>query len=121
MPTVVGSPIPSRTQERSMRTYVGGQEAANAFEFTELAYGFEFDVPMPDDFRQLFLGVPGETDEERAVRLVAAGDVLAELRDQNGIDEVSTLNALYAEQLMRAVPMKDRAVKARTPWSKKAA
>ncbi|MEU7291755.1 hypothetical protein AB0A76_00900 [Streptomyces exfoliatus] len=104
-----------------MRTYVGGQEAVNALEFTELACGFEFDVPMPEDFRQLFLGVPGESDEQRAVRLAAAGDVLEELRELSDTDEVASLNALYAEQLMRAVPLKKRAVTARAPWSRKAA
>ncbi len=104
-----------------MRTYVGGQEAVNAIEFTELTYGFESDVPMPEDFRQLFLGVPGETDEQRAVRLAAAGDVLEELRELSEADEVTMLNALYAEQLMRAVPLKNRAVTARAPWSRKAA
>jgi hypothetical protein len=104
-----------------MRTYVGGQEAVNALEFTELAYGFEFDIPMPEDFRDLFLGVPDETDEQRAVRLAAARDVLAELRESSDADEVSLLNTLYAEQLMSAVPLKNQAVKTRALWSRKAA
>ncbi|MEU2506001.1 hypothetical protein ABZ621_14955 [Streptomyces sp. NPDC007863] len=104
-----------------MRTYVGGQEAVNALEFTELAYGFEFDVPMPEDFRDLFLGVPDETDEQRAVRLAAARDVLAEMRESSDADEVSLLNTLYAEQLMDAVPLRNRAVKNRTLRSRKVA
>ena len=104
-----------------MRTYVGGQEAVNAIEFVELACGFEHDLPMPDDFRQLFLGVPGETDEQRAVRLAVAGDVLADLLDMSDVDEVATLNALYAEQLMRAVPLRKRTVPPRTSWARNAA
>ncbi|MFE9254101.1 hypothetical protein [Streptomyces sp. NPDC006879] len=104
-----------------MRTYVGGQEAVNTLEFSELAYGFEFDVPMPEDFRELFLGMPDETDEQQAVRLAAARDVLAELRESSDADEVSLLNTLYAEQLMSVVPLKNRAVKPRAPWSRKAA
>lgn len=104
-----------------MRTYVGGQEAVNIFEIAELAYGFEFEPATPEDFRELFLGKPGESAEERAVRLAAAVDVLAELQELSDTDEVSTLNALYAEQLMSVVPLKNQVMAARTPWSKKAA
>lgn len=104
-----------------MRTYVGGQEAVTALEFAELAYGFEVDVPMPEDFRELFLGAPDETGEQRAIRLAAARDVLADLRESSEADEVSLLNALYAEQLMNAVPLKSRVAATRTPWSRKAA
>ena len=104
-----------------MRTYVGGQEAVNALEFAELACGFELDVPMPEDFRQLFLGVPGETDEQRAVRLAAAGDVLIELRELTDVDEIGMLNALYAEQLMSAVPLRKRAATKRAAGARKAA
>ncbi|MFE5729297.1 hypothetical protein ACFQ7A_00055 [Streptomyces sp. NPDC056528] len=104
-----------------MRTYVGGQEAVNALEFVELAYGFEFDVPMPEDFRELFLGASDETGEQRTVRLAAARDVLAELREASEADEVSLLNALYAEQLMNAVPLRSRDTATRAPGSRKAA
>ncbi|MFD5424816.1 hypothetical protein [Streptomyces sp. NPDC127084] len=104
-----------------MRTYVGGQEAVNAVEFVELAYGFEFDIPMPEDFRELFLGMPDETPEQRAVRLAAAGDVLAELRESSDIDEVSVLNTLYAEQLMSVVQLRDGVTAPHPPWSRKAA
>ncbi|MEU2155445.1 hypothetical protein ABZ532_10590 [Streptomyces sp. NPDC019396] len=104
-----------------MRTYVGGQEAVSVLELAELAYGFELDAPMPEDFRDLFLGVPDETDEQRAVRLAAARDVLAELRESSDADEVSTLNSLYAEQLLSAAPLKNRAVKTQALWSRKAA
>ncbi|MFI6528778.1 hypothetical protein [Streptomyces uncialis] len=104
-----------------MRTYVGGQEAVNDAEFTEPADGAEPEMPMLEDFCQLFLGVLGETEEQRAVRRAAAGDVLEELRELSGADEVAMLNALYAERLMNVVPMRNRAVRAHAPWSGKAA
>lgn len=52
-----------------MRTYIGHQRALFADDFAELALG----TPV-----ELWLGVKGETDEERAARLDAARDILAE-------------------------------------------
>ncbi|MFI1183345.1 hypothetical protein ACH4UT_27875 [Streptomyces sp. NPDC020799] len=52
-----------------MRTYIGGQEAVTPDEFLELALG----TPP-----ELWLGVEGESEEERAARLDAARDILAE-------------------------------------------
>lgn len=53
----------------------------------------------PEDFRALFLGHPDESPEERAARTCAARDVLEELQEHNGADEIALLNALYAAQL----------------------
>ncbi|MFD4559369.1 hypothetical protein ACFWP5_34455 [Streptomyces sp. NPDC058469] len=52
-----------------MRTYVAGQEAYGDSEFAELALG----TPV-----ELWLGVEGESDEERAAREDAARDILAD-------------------------------------------
>ncbi|WP_369178029.1 hypothetical protein [Streptomyces mutabilis] len=52
-----------------MRSYVGGHQAVSVNDFLELALG----TPV-----ELWLGVEGETEEERAARLDAAGDILAD-------------------------------------------
>ncbi|MGQ4343798.1 hypothetical protein [Streptomyces sp. SAS_275] len=52
-----------------MRTYIGHQQAISAADFAELALG----TPI-----ELWLGVEGETDEERAAREDAARDILAD-------------------------------------------
>jgi hypothetical protein len=52
-----------------MRTYIGRQQAISAEDFAELALG----TPV-----ELWLGVEGETDEERAAREDAARDILAD-------------------------------------------
>ncbi|MFD5595873.1 hypothetical protein [Streptomyces griseorubiginosus] len=52
-----------------MRTYIGRQQAISAADFAELALG----TPV-----ELWLGVEGETDEERAAREDAARDILAD-------------------------------------------
>ncbi|MFC8223075.1 hypothetical protein ACFUTY_33510 [Streptomyces sp. NPDC057362] len=52
-----------------MRTYVGGHQAVSVNDFLELALGTPVD---------LWLGVEGETEEERAARLDAARDILAD-------------------------------------------
>ncbi|MEU7418682.1 hypothetical protein [Streptomyces antibioticus] len=52
-----------------MRTYIGGHQAVSVEEFAELALG----TPV-----ELWLGVEGETDEERAAREDAARDILAD-------------------------------------------
>ncbi|MEU8642049.1 hypothetical protein AB0C91_09035 [Streptomyces sp. NPDC048674] len=52
-----------------MRTYIVRQQAVSAEDFAELALG----TPV-----ELWLGVEGESDEERAARLDAARDILAE-------------------------------------------
>ncbi|WAU84875.1 hypothetical protein O1Q96_37405 [Streptomyces sp. Qhu-G9] len=55
-----------------MRIYIGHQQAISVEDFAELALG----TPV-----ELWLGVEGETDEERAAREDAARDILAENPD----------------------------------------
>ncbi|QIP71369.1 hypothetical protein [Streptomyces sp. VN1] len=50
-----------------MRSYIGGRQAVSESDFLELALG----TPV-----ELWLGVEGETREERAARLDAARDIL---------------------------------------------
>ncbi|MFI7347223.1 hypothetical protein ACIBSR_13215 [Streptomyces sp. NPDC049936] len=50
-----------------MRAYIGGRQAVSESDFLELALG----TPV-----ELWLGVEGETREERAARLDAARDIL---------------------------------------------
>ncbi|MFD4911982.1 hypothetical protein ACFWNR_01980 [Streptomyces virginiae] len=69
-----------------MRTYIGGQEAVSVNEFIELALG----TPL-----ELWLGVDGESEEERAARLDAARDILAEFPDLP--DHVSRVAAQVIE------------------------
>ncbi|WP_411576212.1 hypothetical protein [Streptomyces mutabilis] len=52
-----------------MRTYIGGHQAVSEDDFIELALG----TPV-----ELWLGVEGESTEERAARLDAARDILAD-------------------------------------------
>jgi len=52
-----------------MRTYIGRQQAISIEDFAELALG----TPV-----ELWLGVEGESDEERAAREDAARDILAD-------------------------------------------
>ncbi|RSN93747.1 hypothetical protein DMH26_24030 [Streptomyces sp. WAC 05379] len=52
-----------------MRAYIGRQQAISVEDFAELALG----TPV-----ELWLGVEGETDEERAAREDAARDILAD-------------------------------------------
>ncbi|WP_424644794.1 hypothetical protein [Embleya sp. AB8] len=68
-----------------MRTIVNGRLAVTSFEFTELALGVE---------PELFMGVDGESAEDRAARVDAAHDILTALRRED--PEL----AAYAEQLL---------------------
>ncbi|MFE9687017.1 hypothetical protein [Streptomyces sp. NPDC006285] len=52
-----------------MRTYIGRQQAISSEDFAELALG----TPV-----ELWLGVEGESDEERAAREDAARDILTD-------------------------------------------
>jgi hypothetical protein len=69
---------------------VAGHEAFDTFEFTELALGID---------RELFAGLADETDTDRAARLDAANDVLADLA---GDDPELTA---YAQILMHQAPV----------------
>ncbi|SEE97212.1 hypothetical protein SAMN05428954_4893 [Streptomyces sp. 2112.3] len=89
-----------------MRTYIGHQQVVNSGEFEELAFGFE-ESPLGMD-RELFLGpFEPETAQERAARLDAAADVLADLREQGERgDEIAAWDALYADALTAAAPLR---------------
>ncbi|MFF6785501.1 hypothetical protein [Streptomyces sp. NPDC012510] len=81
-----------------MRTYIGRQQAVSADDFAELALG----TPV-----ELWLGVEGETDEERAARQDAARDILAE---NPGLpDDVARIAAevieAHAPELFNVVPL----------------
>ncbi|GGO86699.1 hypothetical protein [Wenjunlia tyrosinilytica] len=76
---------------------VAGQEAITASEFVELAFGLD-EAPLGVD-RELFAGVLGESEQERAARLDVAREVLAELRASHPRD------AAFAEALMRSAPL----------------
>ncbi|MFE2681872.1 hypothetical protein [Streptomyces mirabilis] len=70
-----------------MRTYIGRQQAVSPEDFTELALG----TPV-----ELWLGVEGETDEERAAREDAARDILAE--NPNLPDDLIRMAAVVIEE-----------------------
>ncbi|MBW5484062.1 hypothetical protein [Streptomyces bambusae] len=90
-----------------MRTYIGGQEAVSVNEFIELALG----TPL-----ELWLGVEGESEEERAARLDAARDILADNPDLP--DDVSRIAARVIEarapELFNVVPLMQRPASRRT-------
>ncbi|MFC5027160.1 hypothetical protein ACQFX6_19370 [Streptomyces sp. DSM 41987] len=81
-----------------MRTYIGGHQAVSDTDFVELALG----TPV-----ELWLGVEGETEMERAARLAAARDILAD--DPDLPDRVSQIAAeaieAYAPELFNVVPI----------------
>ncbi|KJY36239.1 hypothetical protein [Streptomyces katrae] len=85
-----------------MRIFIGGHEAVSTDEFIELALG----TPL-----ELWLGVEGESEEERAARLDAARDILAEY--PNLPDDVSRVAAQViaanAPELFNIVPLPPRA------------
>lgn len=90
-----------------MSTYADGHEGVSTHEFGEWLYGLG--EPAPEDFRDLFLGPSDkhdESDEQRAARLEAAAEVLAELLEESETDEISLLNALYATQLSSIAPLR---------------
>lgn len=69
-----------------MKHIVAGQEAATVAEFVELALGTPVD---------LWLGVPGESVEERAARLDAARDIISD--DPELFDRVARIAATLIE------------------------
>jgi hypothetical protein len=81
-----------------MRSYIGRHLAATDNDFVELALG----TPV-----ELWLGVPGESEEERAARLAAAADILAD--DPTLPDRVSQVAAeaieAYTPELFNLAPM----------------
>ncbi|MFI1973008.1 hypothetical protein [Streptomyces cinnamoneus] len=83
-----------------MRTYVGHHQAVSAEDFVELALG----TPV-----ELWLGAEGETDEERAARLDAARDILADPEYSSLPDDVARIAAevieVHAPELFNVVPL----------------
>ncbi|WBB58480.1 hypothetical protein O7599_22930 [Streptomyces sp. WMMC500] len=80
-----------------MRAYIGCQQAVSADDFLELALG----TPV-----ELWLGVEGESDEERAARMDAARDILAD--SPHLVDEVARIAAEVIEthpELFHVAPM----------------
>ncbi|MEU6079572.1 hypothetical protein [Streptomyces sp. NPDC047108] len=80
-----------------MRTYIGRQQAISVEDFAELALG----TPV-----ELWLGVEGETDEERAAREDAARDILAD--NPNLPDDLVRIAAQVIEEnpdLFDVVPL----------------
>lgn len=97
-----------------MRTYIGGHQAVSATDFVELALG----TPL-----ELWLGVEGETDEERAARLDAARDILAD--NPSLPDDVSRVAAeaieAFAPELFNVTPLVCRPVVRPRPRARKGA
>ncbi|MGW6210899.1 hypothetical protein [Streptomyces sp. NPDC055109] len=83
-----------------MRAYIGGHQAVNDTDFVELALG----TPV-----ELWLGVEGESDEERAARLDAARDILAAPEYRDLPDRVSRVAAeaieAYAPELFNVIEL----------------
>jgi hypothetical protein len=81
-----------------MRSIVAGHVAVTATDFVELALGTPLD---------LWLGVEGETEEERSARLAAAADILAD--DPGMPDRVTRVAAeaieAHAPHLFTVVPL----------------
>ncbi|UUN27664.1 hypothetical protein [Streptomyces sp. FIT100] len=96
-----------------MKAIVAGHVAVTATEFVELALG----TPV-----ELWLGVEGESEEERAARLDAARDILAD--NPSLPDDVSRVAAeaieAFAPELFNVTPLVRRPVVRRRPRRGKA-
>lgn len=82
-----------------MRFIVAGHQALSASEFAELALG----TPV-----ELWLGVEGENEEERAARLDAARDILADPEYRDFPEDLLRLAARVVEEhpdLFNVVPL----------------
>ncbi|WP_328440566.1 hypothetical protein OHA71_32765 [Streptomyces sp. NBC_00444] len=93
-----------------MRTYIGLQQAVSAEDFAELALG----TPL-----ELWLGVEGENEMERAARLDAARDILADPEYRSLPDHVTRIAAemieTHAPELFNIVPLARPARRRRGP------
>ncbi|MFK4068717.1 hypothetical protein [Streptomyces sp. NPDC029674] len=81
-----------------MRAYIGGHQAVSIDDFIELALG----TPV-----ELWLGEEGETEEERAARLDAARDILADnpgMADGTARVAAEVIEA-YASDLFNITPL----------------
>ncbi|MFB7307825.1 hypothetical protein [Streptomyces sp. NPDC056192] len=96
-----------------MRAFIGGHEVVSDTDFVELALG----TPV-----ELWLGVEGESEMERAARMDAARDILADNPDFP--DRVSRVAAeaieVFAPQLFDVVSL-PRPIARRRPSRKAAA
>ncbi|WP_030955405.1 hypothetical protein [Streptomyces sp. NRRL S-481] len=83
-----------------MHTYIGRHQAVSAEDFAELALG----TPV-----ELWLGVEGESEMERAARMDAARDILADPEYRNLPDDVARIAAevieAHAPELFNVVPL----------------
>jgi hypothetical protein len=83
-----------------LRTFVAGHEALTASEFVELALG----TPV-----ELWLGAEGESESERAARLDAARDILADPEYRSLPDDVARITVevieAHAPELFNVVPL----------------
>ncbi|MFD8570925.1 hypothetical protein [Streptomyces sp. NPDC059639] len=84
-----------------MRTYIGGHQAVSDIDFVELALG----TPV-----ELWLGVEDESEMDRAARLDAARDILAENPDfpDHAIRVAAEVIEEHAPELFNVVPMARR-------------
>ncbi|WP_326650968.1 hypothetical protein [Streptomyces sp. NBC_01750] len=97
-----------------MRTIVAGHVAVTATEFVELALGTPLD---------LWLGVEGESELERAAREDAARDILAdspELADRVSAVAAEAIEA-FAPELFNVVPLTRPAGRRQSRAGKRAA
>ncbi|WP_049568247.1 hypothetical protein [Streptomyces sp. SBT349] len=89
-----------------MRSFIGTSEVLTPDDFIELALGLG---TLPE----LWLGEPGETEAERAARLDAGADILAD--DPELAAPVTALAVLAFEEYAHHLATARRAVKAVTP------
>jgi hypothetical protein len=75
-----------------VRDYIGPYRASTTGDFLELALGT---VP------ELWLGEPGESETERAARIAAARDIIAD--DPEILDRLNALAADAATDLLQAL------------------
>ncbi|MEE4541210.1 hypothetical protein V2S66_04410 [Streptomyces sp. V4-01] len=97
-----------------MRSIVAGHVAVTATEFVELALG----TPL-----ELWLGVEGESEEERAARQAAARDILADdpsLFDRTTALAVETIG-LTMPELLTLAPARPMVPARRRPRGKQVA
>jgi hypothetical protein len=91
-----------------MRTFIGGHQVVSDTDFIELALG----TPV-----ELWLGVEGESEMERAARLDAARDILAD--NPNLPDDVSRVAAeaieAFAPELFNVIPLPEPKAARRRP------
>ncbi|MFJ8010230.1 hypothetical protein [Streptomyces fagopyri] len=81
-----------------MRTYIGGHQAVSDIDFVELALG----TPV-----ELWLGVEDESEMERAARLDAARDILADNPGfpDDAIRVAAEAIEMHAPELFNVIPL----------------